>query len=250
MAMTTTFPVVFFESTHALRVVSTQPRLRHSVWTVDFVAASPSRDSQEYHRLMKETFGSTSDWTDEYRFDNASREIRSVILHVPEKPGDTSVAADWCTSPLITGGVVPEESEPFAIEPVDFRALTEDGGALVCTLAPRVTAPRWRLQISPELVLLFEGDQYAGWALWNPVSNLAPWDREMTQGCAAPAGTLAAIRELHQTITPEAVVALTNGEPGALARLRQLTLIVESLPVSPQRDALLRKVEEMLETFG
>src|SRR5687768_4761721 len=165
--MATLPTVVRFEALHPVRVIAEAPVLPGLVWAVDVVAASPARDSDEYDELLDETFGSSSEWTDEVRFDSGSRGVRSLVLQVPEAPA--SVAEEWRETPMVIGGLEAQSDETFDVERADARALTDDGALLVGASAKPMNGARWRLAIAPDLALLFAGDRYMGWAVANPL---------------------------------------------------------------------------------
>ena len=248
--MTSKFPeFVSLHPQHRLRVVADRPPLSPLVWAMDHVVASPRRDSPEYDTLLAETFGSSADWGDEFLFDTAGRRLRSLILTVPEREGDSAELNLWKNAPSIAGSISPEREEAYGIDTMDARVLSSDGRILLCPLHHGAVSSPWRLALADDLNLLFDGEGYLGWMLTNALAHFGPWATHALEAALAEPDTafIDAVHELHRLVLPDSLNALFESEPSITERLQRLSSLVRTLPRCPRQETLLEKIENLQE---
>lgn len=168
------FPIANPEGLLPARVEE-QSLKRAPTWDLDTLHTGPARSSPAYELLLDETSGSSYDWSDEMRFDKRSGLLRSFILKVPEAGVvERSVTAAWLALPRRPGLPAISDDRGFNLDPLDTRALSDDGQHLLA-LHATATAPghdALRLAVHPDCDLLFAHGRYCGWILGRPVGHL------------------------------------------------------------------------------
>jgi hypothetical protein len=116
-------------------------------WSIQTLNVGPPRSSLRYGEHLKDTVGSSYDWSDELRFDKRTGRLVSFVLKTPEAGlVDPETARSWLALPRQSGLPALEDRENgFHIDPLDLRLLADDGSALVVTHA-RLAVPSSQVQ--------------------------------------------------------------------------------------------------------
>jgi len=152
-------------------------------WSIQTLNAGPLRSSPAYDQHVRDTVGSSYDWSDEIRFDKQTGRLVSFVLKMPEAGGvEPGIARSWLDLPRHAGiPVLDNRENGFHIDPFDLRWLSDDGGALVVMNEnmPVADSGSLRLAINNDVDLLFHHGRYGGWVLLSPVAHLvaAPGDK-------------------------------------------------------------------------
>ena len=220
-------------------------------WSIQTLNAGPLRSSPEYDRHLRDTVGSSYDWSDEFRFDKRTGRLASFILKAPEAGlVDPEVAGSWLALPRQTGVPVLDDRENgFHIDPLDLRFLASDGSALVVadTGLPRADGDSLRLAIDDDLDLLFHRGRYHGWILNNPVAHLVAEPGDRMQGSDDPR-LHALLREYLTLLVQPNIDRMSDEDPAMRDALEALKARIQAVNAVQAR-ALERAVERVLEVF-
>lgn len=220
-------------------------------WSIQTLNVGPVRSSPVYGRHLRDTVGSSYDWSDELRFDKHTGRLASFVLKTPEAGVvDPEIARSWLALPRQTGIPVLEDLENgFHIDPLDLRYLTEEGSALVVTdaMMPASDSDSLRLAIGDDVDLLFHRGRYRGWILESPILHLVadPGD--------TPLGTDDArlhelLREYLTLVVEPNIARMSDEDPEMHKALQALRARVRNID-GPQAGALLCAIERALEVF-
>jgi len=222
-----------------------------ATWSIQTLNAGPGRSSPRYDQHVRDTVGSSYDWSDELRFDKRTGRLASFVLKTPEVGEvEPELARSWLALPRQAGIPVLEDRENgFHVDPLDLRYLADDGLALVVmdAKAPVPDRSSLRLAIGSDVDLLFHHGRYSGWILENPVAHLvaAPGDRIPGSDDPRLHGLL---REYLTLVVEPNIARMSDEDPEVHARLQALCAQVRSVDGVSAR-ALLSAVERVLETF-
>jgi hypothetical protein len=220
-------------------------------WSIQTLNAGPLRSSPAYDRHLRDTVGSSYDWSDEFRFDKRSGRLTSFVLKTPELGQvDPEVAGGWLALPRQTGIPVLEDRENgFHIDPLDLRFLANDGSALVVTDAslPRADGDSLRLAIDTDVDLLFHRGRYRGWILNNPVAHLVAEPGDRIPGSDDPR-LHDLLREYLTLVVQPNIDRMSDEDPAMREALEALASRIQAVNAVQAR-ALESAVERVLEVF-
>lgn len=178
-----------------------------------------------FERLLPGAFGS-QEWlgseNDDLLFDNGSRELVGVGLHLPAVSAPEEAGVRLSTEPrAVRGGLRAEEALDFALAQTTVLCCDREATELACLrdLAVLDTPLDARIGIAPDLVFLVQAGAVVGWSLADPV-------RYLTTGYAAadPApptpSTRLRLAECLALITQPLVDDVMDKKPDAWHRLR------------------------------
>lgn len=145
-------------------------------WSLQTLNLGPARSSPDYESHLARTVGSSYDWSDELRFARGDGRLCSVVLKTPEAgETDAHIAARWLAWPRRRGlPVLVQRDQGFHVDPLDTRYLAPDASGLIAAAADLAQPDDScvRLEIAPDLDLLFQHGRYCGWILNAPLHHL------------------------------------------------------------------------------
>ena len=220
-------------------------------WSIHTLTAGPRRSSPGYDQHLRDTVGSSYDWSDEIRFDKQTGRLASFVLKMPEAGGvEPGIARSWLALPRQAGIPVLDNRETgFHVDPVDLRWLADDGGALVAMDAnmPVADSSSLRLAISNQVDLVFHRGSYGGWILLNPVAHLVAASSDEVPGADDPR-LHDLLREYLGLVIEPHVGRMCDEDPEIYSALQALCARSREIDCVQAR-ALLRSVERVLEIF-
>jgi hypothetical protein len=222
-----------------------------ATWSIQTLNCGPLRSSPAYEQHLRGTVGSSYDWSDEFRFDNLTGRLLSFILKTPETGLlDPEVAGTWLALPRQPGVPVLDERENgFHIDPLDLRFLANDASSLVAADRDLSRADRdsLRLEIGPDVDLLFQRSRYRGWILNQPVAHLVGEPGDKIPG-TDEAALHDCLRQYIALVIQPNIDLMSDEDPGMRLELQQLRTRIHAIDAVQAR-ALERAVERILETF-
>jgi hypothetical protein len=220
-------------------------------WSIQTLNLGPARSSPTYDRHLRDTIGSSYDWSDELRFDKRTGRLASFVLKTPEAGAvDPEIAKPWLALPRQVGIPIIEDRENgFHVDPRGLRYLSEDASALVVTDAnmPVADGESVRLAVAGDIDLLFHGGRYSGWILGHPTTHLVvePGDKTLRSDDPRLHDLL---REYLTLVVEPNITRMSDEEPEMREALQALCTRVRDVD-GPQAGALLHAIERVLETF-
>lgn len=182
-------------------------------------------DRAEFERLLPGTFGS-QEWlgseNDDLLFDNGSRELVGVGLHLPAVSAPRGAWIRLSTEPrAVRGGLRAEEAHDFALAQTTVLCCDPEATELACLrdLAVLDTPLDARIGIAPDLALLVQAGAVVGWSLADPVRYLTTGYAVADQAPPAPS-TRRRLAECLALITRPLLDDVMDKEPDAWHRLR------------------------------
>jgi hypothetical protein len=220
-------------------------------WSIQTLQAGPSRSSPEYNQHLRDTVGSSYDWSDELRFDKRTGRLKSFVLKTPEAGMvDPVTAGSWLALSRQKGLPLLEDRENgFHINPLDLRYLSEDGRALVSADAklPVADGGSLRLAISDDVDLLFHRGRYGGWILGAPIVHLVAEPGHKTAGSDEP--RLHELLREYLTLVVEPYIArMSDEDPEMQKALQALRARIQQID-GVQARALLSAIDRVLDVF-
>ena len=220
-------------------------------WSIQTLNVGPLRSSPDYDRHIRDTVGSSYDWSDELRFDKRTGRLVSFILKTPESgPVDSAVARSWLALPRQPGlPVLQDRENGFHVDPLDLRFFADDGSALVVTEASLHAADSdsLRLAISSDVDLLFDRGTYRGWILLNPVAHLVAEPGDNVPGSDEPR-LHDLVREYLTLVVEPNIARMSDEDPELRAALQALRVRVQGIH-APHAHALASAIDRVLEVF-
>lgn len=220
-------------------------------WSIQTLNAGPPRSSSVYSQHVRDTVGSSYDWSDEIRFDKRTGRLASFVLKTPEA-GTVApeIARSWLTLPRRTGiPVLDDRENGFHVDPLDLRYLSDDSSALVVTDArlPGPDSSSLRLAVSDDVDLLFHRGRYGGWILENPLAHLVAEPGDEIPG-SDDHRLHEPMRDYLALVIEPNIGRMSDEDPTIQRMLQALQARVQDLD-GVQARALLGAVERTLETF-
>lgn len=220
-------------------------------WSIQTLNVGPLRSSPDYDQHVRDTVGSSYDWSDELRFDKCTGRLVSFVLKMPEAGlVDPEIARSWLALRRQSGVPVLQDRENgFHVDPLDLRFLAEHGSALVVTEAGLQAADTesLRLAISPDVDLLFHRGKYRGWILLKPVAHLVAEPGDIVPGSDEPR-LHDLLREYLTLVVEPNIARMSDEDPELRARLQALRVRVQGLN-TVHAYALASAVDRVLEVF-
>lgn len=220
-------------------------------WSLQTVNLGPPRSSPVYERHLRDTVGSSYDWSDEFRFDKHTGQLVSFVLKTPESGLiDSALADSWLRLPRHVGVPVLEDcGNAFHVDPLDLRHFSRQEDALVaaCTRMPFADSRSLRLAIVSDLDLLFFDTRYCGWILRRPLGHLVA-----DPGDLVPGGNGAEVQDLLSdylslVIEPN-ITRMSDEDPTLRAALNALHARAQTID-AVQGGVIESAVERLIETF-
>jgi hypothetical protein len=222
-----------------------------ATWSIQALNAGPLRSSSEYDQHIRDTVGSSYDWSDEIRFDKRTGRLASFVLKTPEagtvNPG---IAKSWLAMPRHAGiPVLEDRKKGFHIDPLDLRYLADDGSALVVMDAkmPLPDSSSLRLSIGRGVDFLFHRGRYGGWILEHPVAHLVAEPGDKISGSDEP-GLHSLLGEYLALVVEPNLARMSDEDPEMRQALQALRARVGELD-GVQARSLLAAVERAFEVF-
>ncbi|MET8828241.1 hypothetical protein ABZX40_02755 [Streptomyces sp. NPDC004610] len=213
------------------------------------LVVAPYGGPGERERFLAGTFGSQDvlwDTPDVLRFRPGDRGLAGVAFAVPEE----SAEEGWDPAGVpeaVPGGLRADDERDFRLEPATLLCRAP-GDAVVAGVRDRevLTGPLdARVGIAPGVALLVRGGEFAGWTLTDPARYLAD-----DPAPPAPA-TRALLTECLDLTTAPLLYAVEDGEPAALARLREAHETLRARPQDRRRaETLLALIATLVADFG
>jgi hypothetical protein len=220
-------------------------------WSIQTLNVGPTRSSPTYDQHLRDTVGSSYDWSDELRFDKRTGRLASFVLKTPEAGAvDPEIAKSWLALPRQVGIPIIEDREHgFHVDPLDLRYLSEDASALVVTDAkmPAADGDSLRLAVAGDIDLLFHGGRYRGWILGHPTAHLVAEPGDKTLRTDDPRLN-DLLREYVALVVEPNIARMSDEEPEMREALQALCTRVRDVD-GPQAEALRHAIEQVLETF-
>ncbi|MEU2870777.1 hypothetical protein ABZ769_16480 [Streptomyces olivoreticuli] len=229
--------------------------LPHFSVTGGSVAVGGYSDPQTREQQVGSTFGSL-DWLwsgdDELRFRRGDGKLVGCLLQVPDHTAEVPAACErWTEVPTVERGLCVDPAQDFGFPPTDVRWIAPNGQSLVCLRQPVPANPKSmvRLRVAQNLDLLFTEDGYAGWLLESPAGHLAEsseFPAEVDDG-----RELARLfAEYFSIVSFPGIEKIQDEDPEARRELDELERdLLSSRDQSPQMDALLRAVRELIDEW-
>jgi len=220
-------------------------------WSMQTMNLGPLRSSPSYMQHLRDTVGSSYDWSDELRFDKRTGRLASFVLKLPESGQvDAAVAQAWLELPGQLGIPVIEERENgFHIDPLDLRSLVEGENALMAVDArlPLPDCSSLRLTVAQDVDFLFHENRYCGWVLRNPLTYLVAEPGDPIPGGDDPR-VHDLLREYISVVVEPNIARMSDEDPVMRAALRSLYDRVRACNAVQAR-ALEKAVARLLEIF-
>lgn len=147
-----------------------------STWSLQTLNLGPLRSSPSYAQHLRDTVGSSYDWSDELRFDKRTGRLTSFVLKTPEAGTlSLAIARSWLALPRRAGiPVIENREDGFHVDPLDLRYLAEEDNALIAADArmPQASGSSLRLAVAQDVDFLFHEGRYCGWVLERPLAHL------------------------------------------------------------------------------
>ncbi len=182
-------------------------------------------DRAGFERLLPRTFGS-QEWlgseNDDLLFDNGSRELVGVGLHLPAASAPPHVGVRLPAEPRpVRSGLRAQEVRDFSLAQTTVLYCDPVATELTCLrdLAVLDDSLDARLGIAPGLALVVQVGEVVGWSLTDPVQYLTTGYAVADPAPAAPSTRLR-LAECLALITRPLVDAVMDKEPDAWHRLR------------------------------
>lgn len=148
------------------------------------VVVGPYANAEDREHDIARTFGSMQ-WlwseTDDVRFHNSDRLLRSLVLYAPEVTESVpAVGRLWTEVSVVTGGLRAENEAEFDLPQTVTRWCDPEARHLVCLgeSPAQPSGDRFRLRVAPDTDLLFQGRHLAGWMITDPARYLSMgWER-------------------------------------------------------------------------
>ena len=219
-----------------------------------WLIAAPWRTAEKHERFCVESLGSgdclAHEW-DELLFGQDNKLLRGIWFHVPET--DTSspeILTRWLDRPPLVGSLRLGGVENWGQERTDHRWLAPSGdylaGVYEAALTPASDA--FRLQIAPDLDLLFADGIFRGWLLTNPTCYMG--DSDQPRPRVKDSNVVALVHEYLNIVSEPNIDAMLKSDPKLLAVLEDFHTRVKRLSDgSPEYDVLLECVEDMLDYY-
>jgi len=210
-------------------------------------------DSAESHdKHFSETYGSGDpilDSTDELRFSQKTSRLVSCRLGVPENPTAglrfiTRAGRLPCRDAL---PCLPPDTS-FQLVAAKHTEIDDRGAALAICRSSDDDQLVARVRIGMDLEMLLGPQEIAGFILRNPARYLAYGWKEVS--ALDQAGDLSILlARCVRLLDADFVARLDDADPGAGQALDDLLTAGRKLAASAQRDALLRALEDVVDTF-
>ncbi|MEU3986035.1 hypothetical protein AB0F77_39265 [Streptomyces sp. NPDC026672] len=213
-------------------------------------------DVRERERFLADTFGSQEwlwDTPDVFRFAPDSRELVGVELQMPYLSAAAEIFTRLPVMPAVRpGGLRADEVRDFRHEMCTVLCRAPGDAVLVCLRDLDVLDEplEARIGIAPDVALLVQRGAVVGWSLTDPA-------RHLTTPYVAPdptppsPGTRALLSSCMDLISDPLLGEVEDGEPAALARLREVHQALRAQCEDRHRaDALLALIGNLVEDYG
>lgn len=205
----------------------------------------PYTSPQEHESHVLATVGS-GNWHpseyDEFRFDKATGELKSLRLHIPEKNGGTAAGTE-----ARPGTIRLAEPAPFSAEPSVVRHATTKELTCLYTTGPLPDVTR--LQVAPNFDLLVADGRLHGWTLFSPERFLVSgWEFPVSD---PPDPDLAILlKDYFDLVADPDIERIEDQDQDMLKALRDLAQrITADNGVPKRRAALLARVNDIIDFF-
>ncbi|MFI1186495.1 hypothetical protein [Streptomyces californicus] len=209
----------------------------------------------KFEQLLPRTFGS-QEWlgseNDDLLFDNTSRELVGMGLHLPAVSAPPQVGVRLhAEPPTVRGGLRAQEVRDFFLAQTTVLYCDPEATELTCLrdLAVLDDPLDARLGIAPGLALMVQAGAAVGWRLTDPVQYLTTGYAVADPTPPAPATRLR-LAECIALITRPLVDDVMDKEPGAWHRLRRTERALREQREDLSRAAALhRLVARLIEDY-
>lgn len=220
-------------------------------WSIQTLNLGPTRSSPKYDQHLRDTVGSSYDWSDELRFDHRTGRLASFILKTPETElTDLAVATSWLALPRAAGvPVLQDRDHGFHVDPLDLRYLSDDAGALLVVEGTMLPADgnSLRLAIGPDADLLFQHGRYVGWVLLHPASHLVASPGDVPDRTDDPQINNL-LREYLSLVVDPNIAKMSDEDQEVKVALESLSRRARQIR-GPKAGALGHAIERVLEAF-
>lgn len=249
-----TFPTSLPYGVLSARIELGQSLRGAPTWDIRTLNIGPLRSAPEYNQHLRDTVGSSYDWSDEFRFDRRFGLLSSFVLKTPEDGGvERVIAESWLALPRDAGlPAIENRAVGFHIDPLDLRYLSDSGSQFVAA-DRRVQVADYeslRLAICPDVDLLFQRGNYCGWILANPIAHLvvAPSYKPSCSSNVSDPELVGCLCDYLALVVQPNIDRMNEGDPEIRRTLKELGARVDSIK-GPAALAIRRRVEEVLEIF-